>query len=82
MFAHDGKTNKIIGKKSTKNFNKEKNFKESDSLGGLDNYSSSKASAEMIFSSYFNNYFKKKKIFNCCQRKGWKCDWWRRYEKK
>ena len=44
------------------NFNKEKNFKESDSLGGLDNYSSSKASAEMIFSSYFNNYFKKKKF--------------------
>jgi len=44
------------------NLNKEKNFKESDSLGGLDNYSSSKASAEMIFSSYFNNYFKKQKF--------------------
>ena len=42
------------------NLNKEKNFKESDSLGGFDNYSSSKASAEMIFSSYFYNYFKKK----------------------
>ena len=28
-------------------------------LGGLDNYSSSKASAELIFSSYFHSFFKK-----------------------
>ena len=29
-------------------------------LGGFDNYSSSKASAEIIFSSYFHSYFSKK----------------------
>ena len=32
-------------------------------LGGLDNYSSSKASAELIFSSYFHSFFKKKTNF-------------------
>ena len=42
------------------NLNKKKHYKESDPLGGLDNYSSSKASAELIFMSYFNNYFNKK----------------------
>ena len=36
-----------------------KNYIESDILGGLDNYSSSKASAEIIFSSYYHSYFKK-----------------------
>ena len=44
------------------NLNKKKQYKESDPLGGLDNYSSSKASAELIFMSYFNNYFNKKNI--------------------
>ena len=46
------------------NLNKKKHYKESDPLGGLDNYSSSKASAELIFMSYFNNYFNKKKYLN------------------
>ena len=35
-------------------------YKENDTLGGLDNYSSSKASAEIIFNSYYNSYFKSK----------------------
>ena len=30
-------------------------------LGGMDNYSLSKASAELVFSSYFHSYFKKDK---------------------
>ena len=46
------------------NLNKKKRYKETDPLGGLDNYSSSKASAELIFMSYFNNYFNKKKYLN------------------
>ncbi len=40
------------------NLNKNRSFKESDPLGGLDNYSSSKASAENIFLSYHHSYFK------------------------
>jgi len=35
-----------------------KGYKEEDELGGLDNYSSSKASAEIIFKSYYESYFK------------------------
>ena len=43
--------------------NKERStgYKESDELGGKDNYSSSKASAEIIFKSYYESYFKKGK---------------------
>ena len=33
---------------------KKDSFKESDLLGGLDNYSSSKASAELVFASYLH----------------------------
>ena len=40
-----------------------KDYKETDILGGIDNYSSSKASAEIIFSSYFNSYFTEEKIY-------------------
>jgi len=39
-------------------------YKESDELGGYDNYSSSKASAEIIFKSYYNSYFKKNKFLS------------------
>ena len=35
-----------------------KGYKEEDELGGLDNYSSSKAAAEIIFKSYYESYFK------------------------
>lgn len=38
--------------------NNKKRFKENDKLGGLDNYSASKASAEHIFFSYHHSYFK------------------------
>jgi len=40
------------------NKEQKKSFKETDELGGFDNYSSSKAAAEIIFHSYFNSYFK------------------------
>jgi len=38
-----------------------KNYKETDKLGGFDNYSSSKASAEILFHSYFQSFFKDSK---------------------
>lgn len=51
----------ITSDKCYLNLDSNKSYKESDILGGLDNYSSSKASAELIFSSYFNSYFKNNK---------------------
>ena len=48
----------ITSDKCYLNLDKTKSYKETDVLGGLDNYSSSKASAELIFSSYFNSYCK------------------------
>lgn len=51
----------ITSDKCYLNLDLKKDYKESDELGGLDNYSSSKASAELIFSSYFHSYFKDKK---------------------
>ena len=49
----------ITSDKCYLNLDKTLSFKEQDVLGGLDNYSSSKASAEIIFSSFFNSFFKK-----------------------
>lgn len=46
----------ITSDKCYLNLDKKKNYIESDILGGLDNYSSSKASAEIIFSSYYHSY--------------------------
>lgn len=43
------------------NDDKKKSFKENDFLGGKDNYSASKASAENIFFSYHHSYFLKTK---------------------
>ncbi len=54
----------ITSDKCYLNFNKKNSFKETDVLGGIDNYSSSKASAEIIFSSYFHSYFAKKKFLS------------------
>ena len=51
----------ITSDKCYLNLDKKKEYKETDILGGIDNYSSSKASAEIIFSSYFNSYFAKEK---------------------
>ena len=49
----------ITSDKCYLNLDKRKSYKESDILGGFDNYSSSKASAELVFASYFHSYFKK-----------------------
>ena len=49
----------ITSDKCYLNLNKKGSYKETDILGGLDNYSSSKASAELAFFSYSNSYFKK-----------------------
>ena len=51
----------ITSDKCYLNLDLKKDYKETDELGGLDNYSSSKASAELIFSSYFHSYFREKK---------------------
>ena len=47
----------ITSDKCYLNLDRKKNFRETDILGGIDNYSSSKASAELIFSSYYKSYF-------------------------
>ena len=54
----------ITSDKCYLNLDKKKNYKETDILGGLDNYSSSKACAELIFSSYSKSYFKKGKFLS------------------
>jgi len=48
----------ITTDKVYKNQNKKKKFNENDVLGGDDLYSSSKASADIITSSYYNSFFK------------------------
>ena len=47
-------------------FNKEiqKGYVETDVLGGNDPYSASKASAEIVFNSYFNTFFKKNRLIS------------------
>ena len=47
----------ITSDKCYLNLNKGKPFKESDVLGGQDNYSASKASAEILFNAFHNSYF-------------------------
>lgn len=51
----------ITSDKCYLNLDKNRSYKETDRLGGLDNYSSSKASAEILFYSFFNSYFKSNK---------------------
>lgn len=53
----------ITSDKCYLNLDLKKSYKETDKLGGKDNYSSSKASAELIFSSYFNSYFRDRSKF-------------------
>ncbi len=50
----------ITSDKCYLNLDEKKSYKETDVLGGIDNYSSSKASAEIIFFSYFNSYLNEK----------------------
>ena len=53
----------ITSDKCYLNLDKKSSYKETDYLGGLDNYSSSKASAEIIFRSYLNSYKTKNKSY-------------------
>jgi CDP-glucose 4,6-dehydratase len=48
----------ITSDKSYKNIEIKRGYREEDHLGGLDPYSSSKASAEFIIQSYINSFFK------------------------
>jgi len=52
----------VTSDKVYKNTNKKKAFAEGDILGGVDPYSASKSATEIIVSSYYNNFFKKRKI--------------------
>ena len=60
----------ITSDKCYLNLNHKRSFKETDILGGIDNYSASKASAEIVFSSYFHSYFKKKYLHTVSARAG------------
>ncbi len=60
----------ITSDKCYLNLDKGKNFKENDRLGGSDNYSASKACAEIVFNSYFHSYFKKKHLSVASTRAG------------
>ena len=60
----------ITSDKCYLNLNKLGSYKESDVLGGLDNYSSSKAGAEIIFRSFFDSYFKNKFLSVASARAG------------
>ncbi len=53
----------ITSDKCYLNLDTKKSYTEKDRLGGFDNYSSSKASAELIFNSYFKSYFNINKRF-------------------
>ena len=44
----------------TKNLETKKAYKETDTLGGEDPYSASKASAEILINSYVKSFFSKK----------------------
>ena len=61
----------ITSDKCYLNTGSKKSFKENDMLGGFDNYSSTKASAEILFHSYFHSFFKNnKKISAATARAG------------
>jgi CDP-glucose 4,6-dehydratase len=51
----------ITSDKSYKNLELKRGYKENDQLGGIDPYSASKASAEIIIQSYFQSFLKKNK---------------------
>ena len=51
----------ITSDKSYKNLELKRGYKENDLLGGLDPYSASKGSAELIIQSYINSYFQNNK---------------------
>jgi CDP-glucose 4,6-dehydratase len=52
----------VTSDKCYENYNKIKSYKETDILGGVDPYSSSKAAAEIVSASYLKSFFSKSKI--------------------
>ena len=52
----------ITSDKCYKNKEIQRGYKEIDVLGGVDPYSASKASAEIVFNSYYNTYFKSNRL--------------------
>ena len=62
----------ITSDKCYKNLEQKKGYKETDILGGIDPYSASKASAEILFHSYYKTFFlnKKQNIRICTGRAG------------
>ena len=62
----------ITSDKCYKNLEQKKGYSETDVLGGIDPYSASKASAEILFHSYYQTFFanKKKNIRLCTARAG------------
>lgn len=62
----------ITSDKCYKNLEQKKGYKETDILGGIDPYSASKASAEILFHSFFKTFIKNKKknIKLCTARAG------------
>ncbi len=62
----------ITSDKCYKNIEQRKGYKEDDILGGVDPYSASKASAEILFQSFFKTYIENKKpnINLCTARAG------------
>ena len=63
----------ITSDKCYKNNEQKKGYKETDILGGIDPYSASKASAEILFNSYFKTYIENKKKFKDYARQSRKC---------
>ena len=64
------KTGIIITTDKVYDITKNKIFKETDRLGGLDPYSSSKVCVEFLFSSYFKSFFKSGKQMIATVRAG------------
>jgi CDP-glucose 4,6-dehydratase len=62
----------VTSDKCYKNVEQKKGYKESDVLGGVDPYSASKASAEILFHSYYKTFIENKnyKIRLCSARAG------------
>ncbi len=62
----------ITSDKCYKNLEQKKGYKETDTLGGVDPYSASKASAEILFNSYFKTFIENKnnKLRICTARAG------------
>ena len=62
----------VTSDKCYKNVEQKKGYKESDVLGGVDPYSASKASAEILFHSYYKTFIENKnfKIRLCTARAG------------